>query len=44
MNPAVLVITGRQRGPVPGGGFGSCSAEVSSRIPAISMNACPGFV
>ncbi len=31
-------------GPEPGGGFGSPSAEVSSRIPAISMNAWPGFV
>ena len=44
MNPAVLVISGRHRGPVPGGGFGSSSAEVSNRMPAIWTNACAGLV
>ena len=42
----VAVISGRQRGPLPGPcrECGSPSAEVSKRIPAISTNAWPGFV
>ena len=44
MKPCGLVNSGRQRGPEPGGGFGSASAEVSNLIPAICTNAWPGFV
>ncbi len=39
MNPFVELITGRHRGPEPDDGLGSCSAEVSRRMPAISTKA-----
>ena len=44
MKPCGCTHIGRHRGPVPFGGCGSASAEVSNRIPAISMNAWPAFV
>ncbi len=44
LKPLAACTSGRQRGPVPGAGCGSCSAEVSNRIPAICTNAWPGLV
>ena len=38
---AVRMDVGCQRGPLPVGTVGAPNLEVSSRMPAISMNACP---